>query len=260
MNELLSKIRDLFFKSDLLLAVLVIAVILFVSEFLSKKVTKGRIHPSAIAIFFGLLLAYIGGAVTGGENGLSDVSVFSGLGVLGGSLLRDFTIIASSYGADLNEIKKSGVLGFASLFVGIVSSYLMGAVIALAFGYNDPVSVATIASGAVTFIVGPVTGAALGAGSTVIALSVTAGLIKTIFIMIFTPVIAKKIGLTTPRMAMIYGGLVGSTSGISAGLAATDPALVPYGTMVATFYSGFGCLLCPSVLYFATKGLFLLFG
>ena len=43
--------------------------------------------------------------------------------------------------------------------------------------------------------------------------------------------------------------LVGSTSGVSAGLAATDPDLVPYGTMVATFYSGTGCLLCPSLLY-----------
>jgi len=50
-------------------------------------------------------------------------------------------------------------------------------------------------------------------------------------------------------MAMIFGGLVGSTSGVSAGLAATDPSLVPYGTMVATFYSGTGCLLCPSLLY-----------
>ena len=67
--------------------------------------------------------------------------------------------------------------------------------------------------------------------------------------MIFTPLVAKKIGLTSPKMAMIFGGLVGSTSGISAGLAATDASLVPYGTMVATFYSGTGCLLCPSLLY-----------
>ena len=67
--------------------------------------------------------------------------------------------------------------------------------------------------------------------------------------MIMTPFVAKKVGITTPRMAMVYGGLVGSTSGVSTGLAATDPALVPYGTMIATFYSGFGCLLCPSILY-----------
>ena len=52
------------------------------------------------------------------------------------------------------------------------------------------------------------------------------------------------------------GGLVGSTSGVSAGLAATDASLVPYGTMVATFYSGTGCLLCPSLLYAIVNLLF----
>ena len=41
-----------------------------------------------------------------------------------------------------------------------------------------------------------------------------------------------------------------------AGLAATDPELVPYGTMVATFYSGTGCLLCPSLLYALVNLLF----
>ena len=255
MQELCSRIYDLLVYGGILGAVLGVCLVLWLSDLISTKVTKGRLHPSAIAIFFGLILAYIGGAVTGGSKGLSDISLFGGLGVMGGALLRDFTIIASAYGADLNEIKKSGMLGFASLFVGVFSSYLMGAIAAVAFGYTDAVSVTTIASGAVTFLVGPVTGAALGADSTVIALSITAGLIKTIFIMIFTPLIAKKIGLTTPKMAMVYGGLVGSTSGISAGLAATDPKLVPYGTMVATFYSGFGCLLCPSVLYFLTKAI-----
>ena len=114
---------------------------------------------------------------------------------------------------------------------------------------TDAVSITTIAAGAVTFVVGPITGTALGAASEVLALSVTVGLVKTVFIMIFTPLAAKRIGLTSPKMAMIFGGLVGSTSGISAGLAATDPNLVPYGTMVATFYSGTGCLLCPSLLY-----------
>jgi len=44
--------------------------------------------------------------------------------------------------------------------------------------------------------------------------------------------------------------LMGTTSGVTAGLAATDPRLVPYGAMTATFYTGLGCLLCPSVLYY----------
>ena len=34
------------------------------------------------------------------------------------------------------------------------------------------------------------------------------------------------------------------------GLAATDKRLVPYGAMTATFYTGLGCLLGPSLMYF----------
>lgn len=224
-------------------------VIILVSDFISKKLTKGRLHPSAIAIFFGLIFAYVGGVITGGEKGLADVAAFGGLGILGGSALRDFTIIASSYGASIEEVKKCGWACPVSLIVGVVSAFMIGAIVAVGFGYTDAVSITTIAAGAVTFVVGPITGTALGAASEVLALSVTVGLVKTVFIMIATPLVAKKIGLTSPKMAMIFGGLVGSTSGISAGLAATDASLVPYGTMVATFYSGTGCLLCPSLLY-----------
>ena len=224
-------------------------VIILISDFISKKLTKGRLHPSAIAIFFGLVLAYVGGVVTGGEKGLADVAALSGLGILGGSALRDFTIIASSYGASIQEVKKCGWACPISLLVGVISAFAIGAIVDVSFGYRDAVDITTIAAGAVTFVVGPITGTALGAASEVLALSVTVGLVKTVFIMIFTPLVAKKIGLTSPKMAMIFGGLVGSTSGISAGLAATDPELVPYGTMVATFYSGTGCLLCPSLLY-----------
>ena len=239
--------------NGLITAFLFSGIVLFLANQISEKLTRGRIHSSAVAIFLGLVAAYIGGMITGGEKGLADIAVFSGLSFLGGSMLRNFTIVASSYGAKLSEVKKAGPVGFLSLFVGIASSYLMGAVVALAFGYRDAVSVATIAAGAVTFVVGPVTGQTLGASSTVIALSVAAGLIKTIFIMVLTPFVAKHVGITNPKMAMIYGGLVGSTSGVSTGLAAYNPELVPYGTMIATFYSGFGCLLCPSLLYGITN-------
>ena len=239
--------------NGLITAFLFSGIVLFLANQISDKLTRGRIHSSAVAIFLGLVAAYIGGLITEGEKGLADIAVFSGLSFLGGSMLRNFTIVASSYGAKLSEVKKAGPVGFLSLFVGIASSYTMGAVVAIAFGYRDAVSVATIASGAVTFVVGPVTGQTLGASSTVIALSVAAGLIKTIFIMVLTPFVAKHVGITNPKMAMIYGGLVGSTSGVSTGLAAYNPELVPYGTMIATFYSGFGCLLCPSLLYGITN-------
>ena len=239
--------------NGLITAFLFSGIIMFLANQISEKLTRGRIHSSAVAIFLGLAAAYIGGLIAGGEKGLADIAVFSGLSFLGGSMLRNFTIVASSYGAKLSEVKKAGPVGFLSLFVGIASSYTMGAVVAVAFGYRDAVSVATIAAGAVTFVVGPVTGQTLGASSTVIALSVAAGLIKTIFIMVLTPFVAKHVGITNPKMAMIYGGLVGSTSGVSTGLAAYNPELVPYGTMIATFYSGFGCLLCPSLLYGITN-------
>ena len=242
-------LSDFLGAGSIVTAFLFAGVIILISNFISDKLTRGRLHPSAIAIFFGLVLAYVGGVAAGGEKGLADVAAFGGLGILGGSALRDFTIIASSYGASVEEVKKCGWACPISLLVGVISAFAIGATVAVSFGYRNAVDIATIAAGAVTFVVGPITGTALGAASEVIALSVTVGLIKTVFIMIFTPLVAKRIGLTSPKMAMIFGGLVGSTSGVSAGLAATNPALVPYGTMVATFYSGTGCLLCPSLLY-----------
>ena len=91
--------------------------------------------------------------------------------------------------------------------------------------------------------------AAIGASSDLIAISIAAGVVKTIFVTIITPLVAKKIGLDNPSTAMIFGGMIGTTSGVAAGLAATDPKLVPYGALTATFYTGMGVLLCPSVFY-----------
>lgn len=246
-------IVEIFTKNGFVMAFLIVGIMSLFSNFISAKLTRGRIHASAIAIFIGLVLAYIGGSISGGEKGLADIGAFAGIGVLGGSSLRDFAIIATSCDAKMSEIKKCGLMGFASLFVGIITAFIAGGIAAYAFGYHDAPSVATIAAGAVTFIVGPVTGAAVGASSEVIAISIAAGLVKSIAVMLLTPFVAKKIGLTTPQAAMIYGGLMGTTSGTSAGLAATDPKLVPYGAMTATFYTGLGCLLCPSVLYTITN-------
>ena len=88
-----------------------------------------------------------------------------------------------------------------------------------------------------------------------IALSVAAGLTKSVLVMIGTPFVAPRIGLNTPHSALIYGGLMGTTSGVAGGLAATDPKLVPYGAMTATFYTGVGVLLAPSVLYLMVRAL-----
>lgn len=168
---------------------------------------------------------------------------------MGGGMMRDFAIVATAFGVKLSELKKAGLAGVVSIIAGVIVSFVVGAVVAVLYGYTDPVAVTTIGAGAVTYIVGPVTGSALGADSDIIALSVAAGLIKSILVMIGTPLVAKTIGLNNPQSAMVFGGLMGTTSGVAAGLAATDPKLVPYGAMTATFYTGVGCLLGPSILF-----------
>jgi malonate transporter MadM subunit len=211
------------------------------------------IHGSALAIAIGLLMAYFGGTYTGGSRGLADISIFSGVAVMGGAMLRDFAIVSTAFGADTRALKQAGWAGAFSVVIGVVLSFVVGALVAVAFGYTDAVSITTIGAGAATYIVGPVTGTALGASSEVIALSVGAGLVKSVLVMVGTPLVAKSIGLNNPYSAMVYGGLMGTTSGVAGGLAATDPTLVPYGAMTATFYTGVGCLLAPSLLFFLVR-------
>lgn len=246
MEELL-KVVD---KNALIVGFLTIGLLAYLCEVFSKKVLNGRIPGSAIAIFLGLVLGYVGGVFTGGDKGLSDIPVFHGVGVLGGSMFRDFAIVATAMGASFILIKKSGLLGLISLIFGILLFFISGVAMAWIWGYRDAVSLATIGAGACTYIVGPVTGAALGASSEVIALSIAAGVVKTIAVTIFTPILAEKISLNDPGSAMAFGGIMGTSSGVAAGLAATDPKLVPYGAVTATFYTGMGCLLCPSLLYY----------
>lgn len=242
-------------ENSLIAAFAVVGALTAVSYWISGRVTGGRVHGSAIAIALGLVLAYVGGVASGGSAGLADVPLFAGVGILGGAMFRDFAIVATAFGAEVEALKKAGLIGAVSVVIGVVLSFVVGAVVALAFGYNDAVSVSTIGAGAATYIVGPVTGTALGAGSEVIALSIAAGLTKAVLVMVGTPFVAGRIGLDNPYTAMIYGGLMGTTSGVAGGLAATDPRLVPYGAMTATFYTGVGCLLAPSVLYLLVRAL-----
>ncbi len=246
---MIDAIADLFIKNGLVVALLVTGVIMIASQWISRVFTHGKIPGPAIAIISGLLLAYFGGVFTGGKKGISDISVLSGFALLGGSMMRDFTIVSTAMGAKFSEIKRAGLPGIISLAVGLALSFYAGAVLAILLGYDDVKSITTIGAGACTFIVGPVTGAALGASSDIIAISIAAGVVKSVLVTIGTPVIAKYIGLNNPKAAMIFGGLAGTTSGVAAGLAATDPKLVPYGAITATFYTGLGCLLCPSVFY-----------
>lgn len=249
--DLMAMLTKVLTKNGLIFAFVLIGL----TNLLAYKMaglTKGRIHGSAVAIFFGLVLAYIGG----GAKGIAQIPMFAGIGMMGGAMFRDFAIVSTAFGADLREIKKVGVVGVLSLVFGLVTSWIAGVAIAYMFGYRSPVDLYTIGAGVATFVVGPVTGAALGASSEVIAISIAAGVVKSVLVMIMTPFVAKAIGLNNPQSAMVFGGIMGTTSGTAAGMAAVDPKLVPYCAMTATFYTGSGCLTFPSIFYLLTKAIF----
>jgi malonate transporter MadM subunit len=132
-------------KNGLIVGFLVIGVLAFLSEVFSKKVLKGYLPGSAIAILAGLILAYFGGVITNGEKGLSDLPFLKGLGVFGGSMFRDFTIVATAMGASYLTMKKAGWLGLVSLLFGIVFFFvfgtfcLLGSVICIRIRIQDPI-------------------------------------------------------------------------------------------------------------------------
>ena len=249
--DLMAMLTKVLTKNGLIFAFVLIGLTNLIA-YKMAALTKGRIHGSAVAIFFGLVLAYIGH----GAKGIASIPMFAGIGMMGGAMFRDFAIVSTAFGADLREIKKVGAVGVLSLLFGLVTSWIAGVAIAYMFGYRSPVDLCTIGAGVATFVVGPVTGAALGASSEVIAISIAAGVVKSVLVMIMTPFVAKMIGLNNPQSAMVFGGIMGTTSGTAAGMAAVDPKLVPYCAMTATFYTGSGCLTFPSIFYLLTKAIF----
>jgi len=242
----------IFTRNGLVMSFIVIGILMWISYTVSDKFTNKRVHGSAIAITIGLIVAYFAGLSTGGSHGIADVAVFSGIGIMGGKELLNYGIVSTAMGVRFEEIKKVGFAGVLSLFVGVIVAYTVGAVIAYIFGFRDPVELCTIASGTTGFLIGPVVGEALGGSSAAVTIGVASGVLKAVIVMLVTPYVAKFIGLDNPQTAMVFGGILGTTSGTVAGLAATDVRLVPYGAMTATFFSGLGVLMCPSVLYLAT--------
>lgn len=239
--------------NGLLTAFAFVGVIMWVSHAISKYLTFGRVHGSAIGILIGLALALWAGTLTGGQKGVADFPVLAGVGLMGGAMLRDFAIVATAFEVDVAHVRRAGAIGALAIGLGTLLPFLVGVAAAYAFGYRDAVSLTTIGAGAITYIVGPVTGAALGASSAVMALSIATGVLKAILVMIGTPLVAGAIGLNNPRSAMVFGGLMGTVSGVSGGLAATDRRLVPYGSLTATFHTGVGCLIAPSLFYMAVR-------
>ena len=248
MSEIL---ETLLVKNGLIFAFLLVGLIMAASFWTARHVLRGLIPGVALAIIVGLVLAFLGG-----EKGIASYPLFSGMALLGGSMLRDFAVVATAMGADPERMRHAGPAGAIALVLGVLLAFGVGVSVAYALGYRDAVSLTTIGAGACTYIVGPVTGTAIGATSEVIAISIATGVVKTIATTVLTPLLARRIQLDNPHAAVVFGGLLGTTSGVAAGLAATDPKLVPYGALTATFYTGLGCLLCPSVLYLATLAFF----
>ena len=70
-------------------------VIIAITNLIAYKLaglSKGRIHGSAVAILFGLVLAYIGG----GSKGIATIPLFAGIGMMGGAMFRDFAIVSTA--------------------------------------------------------------------------------------------------------------------------------------------------------------------
>ena len=100
---MLHMIEHVFVEQSLVAAFAVVGAVMWISLLMSKRLSAGRIHGSAIAIVIGLVLAYVGGLVTGGQKGLADIPVFAGIGLMGGAMLRDFAIVATAFEVDVIE-------------------------------------------------------------------------------------------------------------------------------------------------------------
>src|SRR5205814_1037338 len=81
---------------------------------------------------------------TGGHKGLADLSLFGGIGLMGGAMLRDFAIVATAFEVQATEARKAGMIGAVSLLLGTVLPFIVGATLARAFGLSDAVSMATV--------------------------------------------------------------------------------------------------------------------
>jgi malonate transporter MadM subunit len=122
-----------------------VGLVIWISNLLGRHLTGGRVAGSAIAVLVGLALAYWGGAITGKTKGLADVAQFGGLALMGGAMMRDFTIVATASEVHVDEAKKAGWLGFLALVLGTILPFIVGVGVAYAYGHRDPVTLTTIA-------------------------------------------------------------------------------------------------------------------
>ena len=89
--DLMAMLTKVLTKNGLIFAFVLIGITNLVAYKLAG-LTKGRIHGSAVAIFFGLVLAYIGH----GAKGIASIPMFAGIGMMGGAMFRDFAIVSTA--------------------------------------------------------------------------------------------------------------------------------------------------------------------
>src|SRR5579863_6758263 len=122
----MSTISHTLIANGLLTAFAFVGMIIWFSNAVSKRLTFGRIHGSAIGILIGLALALWAGLVTGGEKGLADLPVLAGIGLMGGAMLRDFAIVATAFEVDVAQVRRAGVIGAVAIGLGTLLPFLVG--------------------------------------------------------------------------------------------------------------------------------------
>ena len=80
MSTIIDLMAQVMSRYGLITAFAVVGITVWVSYQLSARLTRGKLHGSAIAIMIGLLAAYVGGVVTGGSRGIADLEVLAGIG------------------------------------------------------------------------------------------------------------------------------------------------------------------------------------
>ena len=68
----------------------------------------------------------------------------------------------------------------------------------------------------------------------------------------------RPLGGVVLAAAGLYAGrtwLATRGPAVAGGLAATDPKRVPYGALTATFHTGIGCLVGPSLFYLTVRAI-----
>lgn len=126
MEQLTKILTGSFTSNGLITAFVVVGIVCWAASWISTHLLRGKIHSSAIAIVAGLLLAWLGGELTGGKKGLADISLFSGIALMGGGMFRDFAIISTAFGVKLEELKKAGMAGALALVISTVLSFISG--------------------------------------------------------------------------------------------------------------------------------------